>query len=97
MQNPTIKRTQKAANRDRHLGAPVGWKALARPVQRSENGGHNSWSFFAAGSTSMTADLQQDVTTLLNELRAGSPDARGRLVARLYDELRRLVGGLMRR
>jgi RNA polymerase sigma-70 factor (ECF subfamily) len=42
-------------------------------------------------------DLQSDVTTLLEELRAGIPGARDRLVALVYEELRQLACGLMRR
>jgi RNA polymerase sigma factor (TIGR02999 family) len=38
-----------------------------------------------------------DVTVLLAEVRAGSPEARSRLVAAIYGELRRVAGRLMRR
>jgi RNA polymerase sigma factor (TIGR02999 family) len=44
----------------------------------------------------MEADRQREVTTLLEEIRAGSPGARDQLVALVYDELRRLGGGLLR-
>ena len=45
----------------------------------------------------MSDDRQREVTTLLDEMRAGRADARDRLVALVYDELRRLAGGLLRR
>ena len=45
----------------------------------------------------MEADRQREVTTLLAEIRAGSPGARDQLVALVYDELRRLGGDLLRR
>jgi RNA polymerase sigma factor (TIGR02999 family) len=45
----------------------------------------------------VAADWQGDVTTLLEAVRAGSPDARDQLVALLYGELRRVAGDLMRR
>jgi RNA polymerase sigma factor (TIGR02999 family) len=38
-----------------------------------------------------------DLTAILNEARAGGPDARERLVGAIYDELRHTAGGLMRR
>ena len=38
-----------------------------------------------------------DLTAILNEARAGGPDARERLVRAIYAELRRTAGGLMRR
>jgi RNA polymerase sigma factor (TIGR02999 family) len=44
----------------------------------------------------MAADPQRDVTTLLEEIHAGSPEARDRLIALVYDELRLLGGGLLR-
>jgi RNA polymerase sigma factor (TIGR02999 family) len=44
----------------------------------------------------MTDDRQQDVTTLLGEVRAGSAGAWDKLVALVYEELHRLAGGLMR-
>jgi RNA polymerase sigma factor (TIGR02999 family) len=44
----------------------------------------------------MTPDLQPEVTTLLDRIRAGQTDARNQLVELLYGELRRLAGGLMR-
>jgi RNA polymerase sigma factor (TIGR02999 family) len=40
---------------------------------------------------------QSQVTALLEQVRAGSGDARERLVALVYDELRRLGGALLRR
>src|SRR5262245_49043830 len=43
-----------------------------------------------------TAD-RGDLTALLDEVRAGRPDARDRLVDAIYGELRRIAGGLMRR
>lgn len=45
----------------------------------------------------MSADPQRDVTTLLEHARSGNSLARDQLVALVYDELRRLGGGLMRR
>jgi RNA polymerase sigma factor (TIGR02999 family) len=45
----------------------------------------------------MEADRQRDVTTLLEAIRSGNPGARDQLVALVYDELRRLSGGLLRR
>ncbi len=45
----------------------------------------------------MSDDAQRQVTTLLQEIRAGSPGARDQLIALVYDELRRLGGGLLRR
>jgi RNA polymerase sigma factor (TIGR02999 family) len=41
-------------------------------------------------------DLQREVTTLLEEMRAGSPGAREKLVELVYQELRRLAAGLLR-
>jgi RNA polymerase sigma factor (TIGR02999 family) len=43
------------------------------------------------------AGVEREVTTLLGEIRAGNPAAQGQLVELVYDELRRLAGGLMRR
>jgi RNA polymerase sigma factor (TIGR02999 family) len=40
---------------------------------------------------------QGDLTALLGEVRAGRPDAQARLVAAIYDELRRIASRLMRR
>jgi RNA polymerase sigma factor (TIGR02999 family) len=37
-----------------------------------------------------------DLNAILSEVRAGSPDARDRLVRAIYGELRRMAGGLMR-
>jgi RNA polymerase sigma factor (TIGR02999 family) len=45
----------------------------------------------------MATDLQREVTTLLDALRAGDAGAQGKLVELVYAELRRLAGGLMRR
>jgi RNA polymerase sigma factor (TIGR02999 family) len=45
----------------------------------------------------MADDRQRHVTTLLEAIRAGSPGAADQLVALVYDELRRLGGGLLRR
>jgi RNA polymerase sigma factor (TIGR02999 family) len=41
-------------------------------------------------------DLQREVTTLLEAMRAGSPGAREKLVELVYQELRRLAAGLLR-
>ena len=45
----------------------------------------------------MEADRQREVTTLLEAIRSGNPGARDQLVALIYDELRRLSSGLLRR
>jgi RNA polymerase sigma factor (TIGR02999 family) len=45
----------------------------------------------------MEADRQREVTTLLEAIRAGNPGARDQLITLVYDELRRLGGGLLRR
>jgi RNA polymerase sigma factor (TIGR02999 family) len=44
----------------------------------------------------VAADVPHDVTTLLEEIRGGNTAARCRLVALVYDELRRLAVDLMR-
>jgi RNA polymerase sigma factor (TIGR02999 family) len=44
----------------------------------------------------MTGKPHSEVTTILGEVRAGKPDAMNRLVALVYDELRRVAAGLMR-
>jgi RNA polymerase sigma factor (TIGR02999 family) len=49
------------------------------------------------GEHIMSDDRQREVTTLLEEVRAGSPGAGDKLVALVYEELRRLAAGLMRR
>lgn len=43
----------------------------------------------------MAADLQEDVTTLLDRIRAGDTTARDRLVERLYPELHQMAVGFM--
>jgi RNA polymerase sigma-70 factor, ECF subfamily len=45
----------------------------------------------------MSADRQREVTSLLEEIHAGEAGARDRLVDVVYDELRGLAGGLLRR
>jgi RNA polymerase sigma factor (TIGR02999 family) len=45
----------------------------------------------------MGAEERGELTALLSEVRAGSPDAQDRLVRAIYGELRRKAGGLMRR
>ncbi len=45
----------------------------------------------------MGTEQRGDLTAILNEVRAGVPDARERLVRAIYAELRRTAGGLMRR
>jgi RNA polymerase sigma factor (TIGR02999 family) len=45
----------------------------------------------------MSADRQREVTTLLDEIRGGNSAAKARLVELVYDELRRLASGLLRR
>jgi RNA polymerase sigma factor (TIGR02999 family) len=42
------------------------------------------------------ADTNSEVTTILGEMRAGKPEATGRLLALVYDELRAVAAGLMR-
>jgi RNA polymerase sigma factor (TIGR02999 family) len=44
----------------------------------------------------MVPDLQSEVTTLLEEIRAGNEEARHRLAERIYGELREVAAGLMR-
>jgi RNA polymerase sigma-70 factor, ECF subfamily len=44
----------------------------------------------------MDKEHRQDLTTLINEARAGSPDARDRLLRALYGEFHRIADGLMR-
>jgi RNA polymerase sigma factor (TIGR02999 family) len=53
-------------------------------------------AIFFSGAKIMADDRQQDVTTLLAAVRAGSPGAWDKLVALVYEELHRLAGGLMR-
>src|SRR5437763_366094 len=48
------------------------------------------------GASRVELDPKGDLTELLDELRAGCPDARDRLVNMVYDELRRIAGQLMR-
>ena len=45
----------------------------------------------------MDAELQQGLTLILGRARDGDERARGELLARVYDELRRVASGLMRR
>lgn len=45
----------------------------------------------------MSDDARRDVTTLLGAVRAGDDAAAGRLVALVYDELRGVAAGLMKR
>ena len=45
----------------------------------------------------MARAVRSEVTTVLDEIRAGNADARGRLVELVYAELRRVAAGLMRR
>ena len=45
----------------------------------------------------MATERRDDLSVLLDEVRAGSPDARDRLVRSIYGELRRTAGWLMRR
>src|SRR5437763_15995849 len=51
--------------------------------------------FFDGGV--MGAELRRDLTLILGRARAGDEQARGELLALVYDELRRVAGGLMRR
>jgi RNA polymerase sigma factor (TIGR02999 family) len=43
----------------------------------------------------MFDDSATDVTTVLGQLHAGDPDAQGRLLARVYDELRSIAASFM--
>lgn len=43
----------------------------------------------------MTEDAGQDVTAMLDEARAGNPDAAWRALAMIYEEMRRAAGRLM--
>jgi RNA polymerase sigma factor (TIGR02999 family) len=43
----------------------------------------------------MADDLHREVTTLLDDIRAGRADAQDKLVALVYNELRRVAAGLM--
>jgi RNA polymerase sigma factor (TIGR02999 family) len=45
----------------------------------------------------MTKPLAAEVTVALGEVRAGKPDAVNRLTSLVYDELRRVAAGLMRK
>jgi RNA polymerase sigma factor (TIGR02999 family) len=45
----------------------------------------------------MAAEVQQELTLILGKARDGDERARGELLARVYDELRRVASGLMRR
>jgi RNA polymerase sigma factor (TIGR02999 family) len=45
----------------------------------------------------VNAEGPGELTALLREVRAGDPDAQGRLVEAIYAELRRMAGGMMRR
>jgi ECF sigma factor len=44
----------------------------------------------------MSAEARGDLTAMLSEIRAGSPDAKDRLIRAIYDELLRTARGLMR-
>jgi RNA polymerase sigma factor (TIGR02999 family) len=44
----------------------------------------------------MADDAPSEVTTVLEEIRAGNPDALNKLARLVYDELRRIAAGLMR-
>src|SRR5438132_13612853 len=52
-------------------------------------------SFFDGGV--MVAEPRRDLTLILGRARAGDERARGELIALVYDELRRVASGLMRR
>ena len=45
----------------------------------------------------MDTENRQDLTTLINEARAGSKEAKERLLGAVYGEFHRIAGGLMRR
>ena len=45
----------------------------------------------------MDTENRQDLTTLINEARAGSKDAKERLLGAVYGEFHRIADGLMRR
>jgi RNA polymerase sigma factor (TIGR02999 family) len=59
--------------------------------------GSLSLVFFLAGEQLVTDDLRPEVTPLLDAIRGGNLDARNQLVHLVYDELRRVAGGLMQR
>jgi hypothetical protein len=44
----------------------------------------------------MNGEERGELTAILNEVRAGCPDAQERLIRAIYSELRRRAGGLMR-
>jgi RNA polymerase sigma factor (TIGR02999 family) len=44
----------------------------------------------------MAAESHSGLTTILDELRGGDPDARNRLLQKVYDELRRMAARLLR-
>jgi RNA polymerase sigma-70 factor, ECF subfamily len=44
----------------------------------------------------MSAEARGDLTAMLSEIRAGSPDAKDRLIRAIYDELLKTARGLMR-
>jgi RNA polymerase sigma-70 factor (ECF subfamily) len=44
----------------------------------------------------VAAELEREVTTLLDDIRAGNTDAKGKLVELVYQELRELASGLLR-
>ena len=45
----------------------------------------------------MNPTSQVELTAVMNEARGGRADARDRLVRAVYDELRRMADGMMRR
>jgi len=45
----------------------------------------------------MSAEERGDLTAMLSEIRAGSPDAKNRLILAIHGELLRIAGGLMGR
>jgi RNA polymerase sigma factor (TIGR02999 family) len=55
----------------------------------------NPSSIFLEGA--MATDAEPGLTLILGRARDGDEKARGELVARVYDELRRVASGLMRR
>ena len=66
------------------------------PCLLKKSRGECQWipSFFWEG---MVAELVQGLTMILGRARAGDEQARGELIALIYDELRRAASRLMRR
>jgi RNA polymerase sigma factor (TIGR02999 family) len=71
--------------------------ALAGLTLTCENRWVNPYFFFVTVGTNPMADHpQNEVTTVLHQIRAGDSGAREQLVGLVYDELRKVAAGLMR-